>query len=99
MSDDLTEIDLEITPESPETVASVKAELLPLIRASLQEAGQEDLLTTGQIRVEPEKTFPVDGAILIGLGFLSKVAYDIFKAVILPRIKARWGVQVQPKKK
>lgn len=60
-------IELTIQPIPPDTVSSVRAELLPTIEAALHEAGQEQLLTEGQIQVEVEQTFPTDQAIVVGL--------------------------------
>jgi hypothetical protein len=37
----------------------------------------------------------VDGAILILLGFASKVAYDVWKEFILPGLKERYRVRQQ----
>lgn len=52
-------------------------------------------LRENDIRFEVEKPFPVDGAILILLGFASKVAYDVWKEFILPELKERYRVRQQ----
>jgi hypothetical protein len=52
-------------------------------------------LVESDIEFEAEKTFPVDGAILILLGFASKVAYDVWKEFILPELKERYRIKQQ----
>lgn len=47
------------------------------------------------ISIEEERTFPVEGAILILLTFSSKVAYDIWKEFILPELKQRYRIRKQ----
>jgi len=97
MPEEIQSIQVEITPIEPDTIASVRNDWLPLIQESLRQSGNEQLLTEGQITVEKEQTFPTDAAIVIGLTFLSKVAYDTWKAIILPRLQERFGVRHRPK--
>jgi hypothetical protein len=97
MAKSVCEIKLEITPEPPDTVDSVRAELVPLIRDSLTEHGRQEAIT--DIVVTMERTFPVDEAILVAISFLSKVAYDVWKTVVLPRIQNRWSVREREQKK
>jgi len=52
-------------------------------------------LAESDIEFEEEKTFPVEGAILILLGFVSEVAYDIWKEFILPELKERYRIKQQ----
>jgi len=92
-------VELTIQPIPPDTVSSVKAELLPAIEAALREAGQEQLLAEGQIQVEIEKTFPTDQVIIVGLTLLSQVALETFKEVVLPRLKKRHRVRQKRKGK
>ena len=61
--------------------------------ADLRALAAERGLTDNDIDFEPEKTFPVEGAILILLGFASKVAYDIWKEFILPRLREKYGIR------
>ena len=57
--------------------------------ASEQGLGESDL------EFEPERPFPVEGVILILLGFASKVAYDIWKEFILPRLREKYKIREQ----
>jgi hypothetical protein len=83
-------IELTIQPIPPDTVSSAKADLIPTIEAALREAGQEQLLIEGQIQIEVEKTFPTDQAIVVGLMFLSGIALETYKEIVLPRLKKRF---------
>ena len=92
-------IELSIRPIPPDTVSSVKAEILPIVEAALRETGQEHLLTTGEFQIEVEKTFPTDPAIVVGLTFLSQIAVETYKAIILPRLKNRFQVKEKRRRK
>ena len=91
--------ELKISPVSPETVSSVKEDVRPMIELALREAGYENLLAEGQIRVNVEQTFPTDAAMMVAVTLLSKVAYDVFKEVILPKLRSRFVVEERPKSK
>jgi hypothetical protein len=83
----------------PDTVSSVKAEILPIVEAALREAGQEQLLTTGEFQIEVEKTFPTDLAVVAGLTFLSQIALETYKATVLPWLKKRFSVKEKRRRK
>ena len=83
-------IELTIRPIPPDTVSSVKADLLPTIEAALREAGQEQLLTDGQMQIEVEQTFPTDEIIVVGFTLLSGIALETYKATVLPVLKKRF---------
>ena len=97
MPDFLTEIELELTPIPPDTIASAKEELLPLIKSTLRDAGRADLLSKDHLQVQIEKTFPTDAAIIVGLTLLSGVALETYKSLLLPRLKKRFEVKQKPK--
>lgn len=63
--------------------------------ADVKKLAAERGLAESDIEFEAEKTFPVEGAILILLGFASKVAYDIWKEFVLPRLKERYKIKPQ----
>lgn len=96
-------IELTIAPIPPDTVASVKAELLPCIEEALKKAGREEALTKGEIKVEIEKTFPTDQVILVVFTLLSGIALETYKEIVLPKLKERFEVKAEkrshPKKK
>jgi hypothetical protein len=83
-------IELTIQPIPPDTISSVKADLLPTIEAALREAGQEQLLTEGQMQVEVEQTFPTDEVVVVGFALLSGIALETYKEIILPTLKKRF---------
>ena len=91
-AEEVEHIELTIQPIPPDTVSSAKVEILPIIEAALREAEQAQLLAGGEFRVEVEKTFPTDEAIIVGLALLSKVALETYKAIVLPRLKKRFQV-------
>ena len=92
-------IELEIEPIPPDTIASAKEELMPLIEAALREAGQAELLTTGQIQIQVERTFPTDQAIVIGLTLLSQIAIETFKGLVLPALKRKFKARKRTRAK
>ena len=92
-------IELTIQPIPPDTISSVKADLLPTIEAALHEAGQEQLLTEGQIQIEVERTFPTDQVIVVGLTLLSGIALETYKEIVLPRLKKRFRTRQKRKRK
>ena len=98
MSDLKEVIELEIVPIPPETVASTKEHVIPLVEEALREAGRQELLTDGEIQIQVEQTFPVDAVIVLGLTFLSQIALETYKEVILPRLKQRYMVKSKSKR-
>lgn len=83
-------IELTIEPIPPDTISSVKADLLPAIEAALREAGQEQLLSEGHMQIEVEQTFPVDEVIVVGFMLLSTAALETYKEIVLPTLKKRY---------
>ena len=63
--------------------------------ADAKKMAAEQGLAEGDIEFEGEKTFPVEGTILILLGFASKVAYDVWKEFILPELKEKYKIKPQ----
>jgi hypothetical protein len=92
-------IKLELRPIPPDTIASAKEELMPLIEAALREAGRSDLLSDEHIQVQVEKTFPTDDVIIVGLVLLSGIALETYKALILPVLKRKFKVRQKSKRK
>lgn len=92
-------IELSIQPIPPDTVASVRAELLPVIEDALRQAGQEQLLKEGQIQIEVERTFPTDEVIIIGFTLLSGIALETYKAIVLPALKKRFRIRQKRRQK
>ena len=99
MSDTFDLIKLELTPIPPDTIASGKAEIMAIIEASLREHEQTQILADEQIRVVVEKTFPTDAVLILGLTFVSQLAIETYKAIILPAIKQRFQVRQRAKRK
>jgi len=99
MSEPLEVIELELTPILPDTIASAKEELIPIIEAALRDAGKEALLSEEHIQIQIEKTFPTDAAIIVGLTFLSQLAVETYKAIILPELKRRFELRQKSKSK
>jgi len=63
--------------------------------ADAKKLAAEQGLAENDLEFESEETFPVEGAILILLGLASKVAYDVWKEFILPRLKEKYRIQEQ----
>jgi hypothetical protein len=79
------------------SVSSLTAEEIDIdaFITEVKQLAAERNLADSDIEFEIEQTFPVDGAILILLGFASKVAYDIWKEFILPELKERYRIRQQ----
>lgn len=92
-------IELAVQPIPPDTVSSVRAELLPLIEDALHRAGKESLLTEGQVRIEVEQTFPTDEVIVIGFTLLSGIALETYKTIVLPALKKRFRTRQKRRRK
>ncbi len=93
-----TFIELEIHPIPPDTVASAKQEVVPLIETALCDAGQAYLLNERQVAVEIEKTFPADEAIIVGLTFLAGIGIETYK-FILDVLRERYEVNERSRSK
>lgn len=99
MSETHEVIKLELTPIPPDTIASAKEELMPLIETALREAGRADLLSDEHIQIEIEKTFPTDAAIIVGLTLLSGIALETYKVLILRVLQERFEVRQRSRSK
>ena len=88
-------IELILEPIPPDTVETIRAELVLRVRKALQDAGRERLLDNGQIQVRIEKTVPVDWypisllAISAVFTLATKLAVETYKAIVLPELK-KW---------
>jgi len=91
-------IELTIAPIPPDTVASVKAELLSYIEEVLRRADREELLAKGELQVEIEKTFPTDQVILVAFTLLSAMALETYKEIVLPKLKERFETKEKRRK-
>lgn len=91
-------VELELKPIPPDTVASVKADVIPYVNEILQENEQAQLLASGDLKIEVEKTFPMDEVIIIGLTLLSGLALETYKSLILPKFKKRFDVKEKKSK-
>ena len=92
-------IELTIEPIPPDTVSSVKAEILPTIENALREAGKEQLLDKEQIQAEVEQTFPTDAVIVVGFTLLSGLALETYKEIVLPALKKRFKTRQKRRRK
>lgn len=93
-------IELLVAPIPPDTVATVKAEVALTIRGILEESGQANLWEDGEIKVEVEKTLPLEEQlVIVGVQLLSTVAVETFKAIVLPKLQKRFEVKKRKSKK
>lgn len=82
-------VELELAPIPPMDVSTMQEHIISdLIPTALRNAGQEDLLSRGEIQVEVEQGFPgADALLTIGLTFLSNIGLEVFKEFILPELR------------
>ncbi len=92
MSEQIEMIELKVYPIPPDTIASAKQEIMPLIETAARQGAQSDLLMNGQVEVEIERTFPADEAIIVGLTFLAGIGIETYK-VILEVLRERYEVK------
>ena len=92
-------VELELTPIPPDTLASAKKELIPLIKTTLHKSGRDGLLSDEHIQIQIERTFPTDAAIIVGLTLLSGIALETYKGLILPVLKEHFEVRRRSKRK
>jgi hypothetical protein len=87
-------IELEVAPIPPDTVATIREELLPLIEATLRKAGQEKLLEQGELKVEIEPALTVEEeSIIVVLTFLSLMSLETYKAILEFEIKKYFAIR------
>jgi hypothetical protein len=96
---ELEEIELVIEPVPPDTVDSVKAALEPLVRQSLEAAGQTHLLDEGDITLDLEQAFPSDAAVTALLYLASGIALKTFEATLLPDIQRKYKAWIRKRKR
>ena len=92
-------IEIVLTPVPPDSVQSIRPDIVAVIEEKLHESGHGDLLTNGQISIEVEQTFPTDAETLAILVTLGTMAKDTYKELILPLLKRRYGVEEKPREK
>ena len=92
-------IELALEPIPPDTVETIKAELVPYIWEALREAGREQLFTDGDIQIEIEKTIPIDWPELSKIAVTALftvtggIALKTYEAIVLPKLKKRFKVK------
>ena len=79
----------KLTALAPDTADEIRKKIMPAIEASLRESGHGDLLDSKEITVDRKENFPhLDHQTVIMLvQFGTKVAYDVFKAYALPKLR------------
>jgi len=98
-------IELLLEPIPPDTVDTIKAELVPLVQEALREAGREHLLVDGEIRIKIEKTFPIDWvelsriATVAMFALATDIAVESYKAFVVPAIKKRFKIRAEKRRK
>ena len=85
------------TEKVPIVVSSLTGEEVDVdaFIADVKKLATERGLAESDIEFEVEEMFPVEGAILILLGLASKVAYDVWKEFVLPRLKEKYKIEPQ----
>jgi len=98
-------IELLLEPIPPDTADTIKAELVPLVQEALREAGREQLLVDGEIRIKIEKTIPIDWielsriATVAVFALATGIAVESYKAFVIPAIKKRFKVKAKKRRK
>jgi hypothetical protein len=95
----IEEIELVLEPIPPDTTDSIREEFETVVRTALREAGQEELLESGQIEVQVEQTFPTDAVVTALLTLAGGAALKIFEATLLPEIQKWYKVHLKKRKK
>jgi len=85
-------IELAIRPIPPDTVASIKEEILSEIEAVLKEKGQEKLLVGEDLKPEVEKTFPIDQIVILVIKAATPIAVWAVNEIVIPKLREKYGV-------
>jgi predicted Zn-dependent protease len=78
---------------------------VPLVQEALREAGHEQLLVDGEIRIEFEKTIPIDWVELSKIAtaavftLATLIAVENYKTFVIPAIKKRFKVKATKRRK
>jgi hypothetical protein len=97
-------IELLLEPIPPDTADTIKAELVSVVQEALREAGREHLLVNSEIRIEIEKTFPIDWVALSKIATVAvfalatDIAVENYKAFVIPAIKKRFKVKAEKRR-
>jgi hypothetical protein len=86
-------VELLVRPFSYQDTATIKDQFEKEVRAALRESEQEKLLDEGQISVEIQQDFAMEGVVLVGLTFLSQIAVETYKQIILPKLRKRFSLE------
>lgn len=88
-------VQIQLTPFPPDNASSIRAELIPLVETALAQRGHTGLLENGQIRIDVEETFPTAEVIDAVIMFGSAAALEVFKEIVLPILRQRFGVRIR----
>jgi hypothetical protein len=91
-------IELQLAPVPPDNTSSAKANIRPIVQTALQQISREDLLSSGEILIQVEQTFPDnlnDAAVVVIITFFSNAALEVFKTVVLPSLRQRLHVKYE----
>ena len=83
---------LTLEPIPPDTVASMRAELMPTIEMALRQNNKESLLENNEISLEMEHTFPTDQIVVVVAVMITTMAVKVFEEIILPELKKKYRV-------
>jgi len=83
-----------VAPIPPDTVATVKSEIVPFTRQILEESGQAGLWDEGKIQVEVEKALSLEEElVVVGIQLLTTLAAKAFETLVLERWKERFELK------
>ena len=99
MNEPIESFELELEPIPPETISSAKIELLQIIEKTLGESKQTGASSEDEIQIEVEQTFPTDAVIVVVITFLTQVALESYKTILLPKLKKRFKVRRRTRRK
>jgi len=91
----------ELTALAPDTAQDLTKKITPAIEEALRENGHGDLLKTGAIRIDQKENFPhLDHqTVSLLVQFGTKIAYDAFKAYVIPKLRRFAEVREAKRKK
>jgi len=93
-------VELLVAPIPPDTVATVKAEIVPIIQQILEEDNKSRLWEEGEIQVEVEKTLSLEEQlVVVGVQLVTAMAAKTFEVLVLPKLKKRFEVKKRKSKR
>jgi hypothetical protein len=90
---------LILEPIPPDTVASVRAEVMQGVEEALRQGGQHSLIEGKSISFELEHTFPTDEVVIVVVTMFTTMAVKAFEEIVIPELKKKYKARRKRQRK